>query len=437
MSTGHLERVFILENALGIVSECPIEIDVSFLYSEIPKSNGKQTVDLISSRSYDFKNIPLMICLVNSKRLIDEVYNGQHVMTPPTPVSTRTMSQHRLNQQSQQSQGQVEKGEKRKVAPVIQRGDKPEPDVVQNIFSCLLSWGLDPQHKPGDHVTFGIRGANGALALLAPNPQSNLLHWTTSSTSNASRLLNIMALCHSVLSTQSGMQDFVAVLLTHYSVLIPSIVGRNYKFPSFSFLIKHWQDPVVDIQQASRTLFSVTLSKMNNDEKSTLIQCWKPHLPSLVISSGRSCGKSHLRAAVILGIIGAEDANALSTRICKDVAESLDILLREDLRGPFPMIAVELLGKGFHTWEPHINGSATLRYLVSLTGLISANSTLTSSIMIAARQSIINIASTNPALVISTLSFDLAHSKTSLERAGSLKLMGMFFGKVYSINIVF
>ncbi|RKO84060.1 hypothetical protein BDK51DRAFT_4096, partial [Blyttiomyces helicus] len=45
------------------------------------------------------------------------------------------------------------------------------------------------------------------------------------------------------------------------------------------------------------------------------------------------------------------------------------------------------------------------------------------------RQSIVQIASVNPALFISTLTFDLIHSKGAAERAGCLKLLGLFISK--------
>jgi hypothetical protein len=101
------------------------------------------------------------------------------------------------------------------------------------------------------------------------------------------------------------------------------------------------------------------------------------------------------------------------------------------------MAAIELMGRGFSTWEPHVNSSQVLRTLVLLTGLVTVTGSsspihLHSAAMLVARQAIIHISAVNPGLVISTLSFDLLHSKNASERSGCLKLMAMFFGKVIS-----
>ena len=130
-------------------------------------------------------------------------------------------------------------------------------------------------------------------------------------------------------------------------------------------------------------------------------------------------------------------------RVRKEIAASLELLLREDFSTPYPSAAVELLGRAFPLWQAHLNGAAIIRHLVSLTGLIvnnapqtptspfaSVQKSLTPAIMIGARQAITCIASSNSGLVISTLSFDLLHAKTDGERSGCLKLIGMFFGKV-------
>jgi hypothetical protein len=140
----------------------------------------------------------------------------------------------------------------------------------------------------------------------------------------------------------------------------------------------------------------------------------------------------------------------------------LDILLKEDSKGPYKMIAIELLARGFPTWEPFINSSAVIRTIISSTGLASlgasANQMNTSTpsktenapnaspqpashstqntpppnpaLILVARQAIVILATANPTLFISTITFDITHSKSPAERIGGLKLLGMFLNKV-------
>ncbi|KAJ3159142.1 hypothetical protein HDU86_002044 [Geranomyces michiganensis] len=351
--------------------------------------------------------------------------------------------------------------------------EAPDMDVVQSIFEAMLSWGIDKEkdalfkeraelRPPGSHIAFGMRGATGQLSFMAPQ-KSPAADWTMSSTVSAARLLNIVSLARA-LFTARGLEEELGQLVAFYGAALPSIIGRHYSFASFSYLAKYWQDPVADVQVAARTLFSLTLQKMSTEEKTAGIEYWRTHLPNI----SKHSQKLNMRAVIILGIIGSIQPELLSIRICKDVAESLDRLLREDnSRNLYRVPAIELLGSGFSLWEPHINSTAVLRTLIAFSGLatpppasatsssLNANNSNISgggggsapppngppppiaaaaaaaspAVMIVSRQAIVQIASCNPALFISTLTMDLMHSKNASERAGSLKLLGMFIAK--------
>ncbi|KAJ3078094.1 hypothetical protein HK102_004739, partial [Quaeritorhiza haematococci] len=439
--------------------------------------------------------------------------------------------------------------------------------LVQAIFSAIMSWGVDAEidrvcverfglREPGRHATFGIRGANGYLSILAPTVSADGLggnkeqgdagaaghaEWCISPTLTGSRLLNIMALTRSVLYMK-GLEEEVITLLTHYGAMLPGVVGKSFCFPSFSLLAKYWQDPIVDIQQGARSLLQASLTTMSPEQKGAVIDYWRRHLPVLLPHTPQTKiapGKINLRATIILGMIGCDEPSLLNQRVCKDVAESLDwILKNEDGRSPYKLAAVEIIGTGFSTWEPHINGTSVVRALIQCTGLavtpasstatpavstgsllqpggggsvhpsISSPSTpvpggvsgapsspravaggtaiagsasprssssalapggiggaassasvagggdaspgrgmlgavnsagvmssglvLTPSLITMARQAVFQVATANPGLFVSTLTFDLLHLKSVAEKAGYLKLLGMFVGKLVS-----
>ena len=59
--------------------------------------------------------------------------------------------------------------------------------------------------------------------------------------------------------------------------MFPEIFGKHFKFPSFSLLTKYWQDPIMDIQQAARSIFTAMLSKMKKEEKATIMDYWRSY----------------------------------------------------------------------------------------------------------------------------------------------------------------
>ncbi|KAI8590480.1 hypothetical protein BDZ88DRAFT_394563 [Geranomyces variabilis] len=491
LKTGHLDRILDAgsdsEDILDS-SDCSVNcLDLAIKYCD---ANTRRSLSTYSVHMSENEPPVLVTFLINTKRLISEIYGQQLATPPPTPPLSaagsaarilppsvrRTSSLHAdagLDPRASPARGASAKpnenrsdivrpstpkdgsGESLKDSAIT---EAPDMDVVQSIFEAMLSWGIDKEkdalfqeraelRPPGSHVAFGMRGATGQLSFMAPQ-KSSASDWTLSSTVSAARLLNIVSLARALFIAR-GLEEDLGQLVTFYSAALPSIIGRRYAFASFSYLAKYWQDPVADVQVAARTLFSLTLQKMSTEEKTAGIEYWRTHLPNI----SKHSQKLNMRAVIILGIIGSIQPELLNIRICKDVAESLDQLLREDnSRNLYRVPAIELLGSGFPLWEPHINGTAVLRTLIAFSGLATPPAALTTTngsgassqqqnvpppiaaaaspaVMIVSRQAIVQIASCNPALFISTLTMDLMHSKSASERAGSLKLLGMFIAK--------
>jgi hypothetical protein len=489
----HLERVVDYKSNSEITHNSDPEVDCTFCSSTVRKISGKKTIEIAPIRSpfnimlqqgiiSDADSMPLLLFPVNTKRLIDEIYNGIQVLTPPTPAHARSLSKTSssgysnthsysksnspkkfINQLATRLRSK-KRSEKLSVEiqrrPITTRGDKPDSDIVQAIFSSILSWGLDIEidnlckeklglQPRGLHVTMGLRGANGSFSLLAPSKKPSREFWNLSGTFNGSRLLNVIALSHSVLSTR-GSEEYISALITHYGVMFPDIFGKSFKYPSFSLLTKYWQDPVMDIQQAARSIFVSIFSKMSFEEKMAVVNYWKGYLPK---SGSFGGNKVQMRAAVILGIFGMIDKTFLPLDICKVIAESLDSIMYDEQHSNYATQAIEILGAGFGAWEPHINGANLLRKLIFLTGLIAGappvitgnpesptqirSTSIRPVTMVAARRSIDLITDFNPGLVISTLNFDLIHLKSHAERSGCLKLMTIFFSKVRNSFLTF
>ncbi|KAJ3065390.1 hypothetical protein HDU98_011256 [Podochytrium sp. JEL0797] len=339
-------------------------------------------------------------------------------------------------------------------------------DLVRGVLSASLSWGVESEvdrvckavfglcETVGD-VAVGNRGANGFISVPIPRTGEAGVEWSLSPTMSASRMLQIVSLLRTITVKKEYEKDVLAII-SKFCSLAASTVSPHFQPPSFSFLAKYWQDQISDVQQAARTIFSATLGNLSDAERMEVIDYWRGFLPSVVAPKQKAL-KSNMRAAVIMGIIGCEDPKLLPARLCRDVAESLDTLLKEDIRSPHRMMAVELLGRGFQTWEPHVNAANVLRSIITTTGLQAPSapaaassspatpskdaathavamasgpgSTPSPALVMVSRQAVVQIASVNPGLFISTLTFDFVHSKNVAERVGGLKLLGMFIAK--------
>ncbi|KAI8801576.1 hypothetical protein BJ742DRAFT_684998 [Cladochytrium replicatum] len=523
MRTGHLDRVVSGQLAQDILADADVNLTVREYGLEYHAVNIKRTMTAFPVHSAVTAPPPLLISLVNVKRLISDIYSGQQILSPTasprnstnelqprntpfmrgysnvseedehSPDTPRTATRGRrsvsdLPGEQRRSSAASESSPTRTVVAGLQpfkakskensetgggksdvKDGVPDSTVVQSIYSALMSWGVDEEvdrvceerlglAKPGAHVAYCIRGAGGYLSILAPAADLSRRTWTISPTLTASRLLKILSLSRAVLS-MTGLEEEASTIITHYGAMLPNHIGPAMKMPSFSYLAKYWQDPMVDIQQASRSMFSSALLKMPLQDKNTVLEYWKPHLPTIARNLGTPIVKTHMRTAVILGIISSEQPTLFESRLLRDLAQSLELVIREDTRNTYRLAAMELIGRAFSTLEPHMNGQQIIRMMVGMTGLwgqppaptqgstsgqstptlqSTANSipgalagiaNVSQSVMLMARNVVVQIAIANPSLFVTTECFDLMHAKTPGERLGSLKLLGMFIAK--------
>ncbi|KAI9204248.1 uncharacterized protein BJ171DRAFT_506741 [Polychytrium aggregatum] len=582
LKTGHLDRIESGPVVDDILDGCDSSISCRKYGRDYQLASIKQTISAFPIHSTDKAPPPVLVFLVNVKRLANDIYSSQCTLSPPSsPIHRHNRSRTATARSGSEDLGQklpnraaspnkqitemfkpmidkvkimVESVASSAATPTGARtpvedtsNSLPQKEaevtisepvsqttldwgILQAVFSSLLSWGFEGGVDgicvskfgllpPQPSVAFGFRGTNGFLSILAPNSGIPSQDWRVSPTISASRLLMILSLVRTVLSMKGLEEDAIAVI-TYYGATLPHSIGSRFKFPSFSYLARFWQDPVADIQQAARSLFNMALSKMPEEERQSVINYWKSYLPVSYTPPRKE--KTNMRCAIIMGILGVHFPNAFTQRICKDVAESLDIALRDDQKShiAYRIAAVEIIGHGFTTWEPHINGSAVLRGIIALTGLgiapapspvssgavqstlvvpggsivrsgssksLSASTSLKTTLaggnssstnipspsgpssqpqpqpqqqqqqsqpqaqlqsqpqsqpqpqapptplMVIARQAIIQIASANTPLFISTVTFDLVHSKSIEERSAGLKLLGMFIARKPSI----
>ncbi|KAI9472282.1 MAG: hypothetical protein EXX96DRAFT_597308 [Benjaminiella poitrasii] len=297
-------------------------------------------------------------------------------------------------------------------------------EALEDICSKTLS--LTKNTHP--NISFGLKGANGNLSILAPlNNEKEA--WTISSSMTANRLLSIALLAKAALfiaDEESRSSD----LISGYAMALPLVIGPSYCFPSLSLLSRYWQDP------SARSLFSSAVTGLSKDDIVTLVDYWEAFLPTS--SSPENSGAQMMaRASIVLGIMGCDQPQMLPPRVRKSTALSLTILLSDaelnEARHATSTLStgsmartlssMELLSQGFSTWEAYINAAEVLRTLF----LYATDSQpLMALVNRGAKSAIFEISTRNMPLVISTLTFDTMRGKTAEDRLRCLKIIGTF-----------
>ncbi|KAI9138814.1 hypothetical protein BKA69DRAFT_1127055 [Paraphysoderma sedebokerense] len=380
-----------------------------------------------------------------TKNVVSPAHNSQVKNVPSSPLSphsraatsdsTSTLLVSAVQDRLENPDGQKEDIEGTKTTDL---------QIEQSLFSAFMTWSIDPmidqiaKEKFGvmehlSNVTVGLRGVGGNISILAPTYDTGVTSWCISPTMTAARLLAIITLTKSLLAFQ-GTEEDASLIITRYMTTIPEIVGSEYCYSSLSYLARYWQDTSVDLQHAARCLFVATLSRLSSEKKKEVVEYWYRYLPS-VAPSKDGFTKTMARATIILGVLGSEYPDVLSLRTAKEIALSLTLLLNEDNpnKTMYRLASCELIGKGFTTWEPHVNGAAVLRTLIAFTG----THVQVPGLIGMARQAIFHIATTNPALFSSTVTFDLVHSKSIPERIGLLRLLSLMVQKNSQIVNIF
>jgi WD40 repeat protein len=230
------------------------------------------------------------------------------------------------------------------------------------VLSLLLPWDVDSEEvdqwahrlglsRPRRDVVVGMMGANGNVAFCAPQRG----WWSLSGTMCASLYLSLAAIFELHVVDWGG-EEWDRLRMAVSSRLIRAALP----LPSFSFASKYWHDLAEEIRHASRLLIAQTLARMDEDSLRVIVQYWTPLLPSNTQSNARKMN----RAAIILGILAVHRSDCIDGEPGRLVAESLMGLLMDEKRNLFRAAAIELVGKVYAVWAPHVPALSVFRLLI-------------------------------------------------------------------------
>jgi hypothetical protein len=119
------------------------------------------------------------------------------------------------------------------------------------------------------------------------------------------------------------------------------------------------------------------------------------------------------------------------------VAESLDIIIKSNVLGPYRSAAIEVIGKGFSIWEKHLDATSIVKQLMLLAAPASLSSnggnvvnTQESMIAKISRATLLYVMESNPAVVMQTLLFELFYAKQITDRIAILGVLSFFLNMV-------
>lgn len=303
---------------------------------------------------------------------------------------------------------------------------------LRAVLSALLTPGLSPdideicENKLGTGPSPSTVGFSSAHATTIYHHDHPIHAWSMSAKASANRVLAIVSVLRT-LSLAEELSHDCQTVITFYSTSLAHIVGASYQPPDVAYLATQWFDSSNDVRQAAKTLFDVGIARLSDEESIALVDAWQHHLPCLQPSIEKQSAKSSL-ALFICGYMAAEKYSLLSTSSLVDISKSIALYLHDESsahRG----LAIDLCARGFQIWQHYIDAMATLRALYTLATNTRKETISAQNIGPQARLAVLQIASSNTPLFMTTLTLDILNPKTLDQRKAVMQLVAFMIRK--------
>ncbi|KIL67749.1 hypothetical protein M378DRAFT_73182 [Amanita muscaria Koide BX008] len=320
-------------------------------------------------------------------------------------------------------------------------------DQLKLVLSVLLTPGLNDSIDDICQTKLCIPTSSALLGYSSPNTVTvyplvgSREAWCISSRVSAARLVAITA----VLRTLSLFEEYAASVNTvaaFYATSLPGIIGSAFEAPDLCFLARLWlKSPgaivihmsrlvlkcTAELRPSCRTVFDAVATRLSDDEASVLVEEWQVRLPSLHGNASMD-PMSFALALYLCGYIAVEKYSVISTEVLKDIAKSLALLLQDD-KSLYRALAVDLCSRGFHVWQHYIDAMEILRSLFNLATTSKKDIIDVQNIGAQARSAVLNIASSNTPLFMTTLGLDILNPPSLEHRRAVLQIVAFLIRK--------
>ncbi|KAJ7776775.1 hypothetical protein DFH07DRAFT_797695 [Mycena maculata] len=283
-------------------------------------------------------------------------------------------------------------------------------DQLRLILSTFLTPGLNPdidaicQEKLGApaSTTYASFSSDGSTCLYNGNRSRD--PWSISGDVSAARALSITVVLRA-LSLFDELAESASVVVAFYATSLAPVVGPLYRPPSLTYLARRWFDSSNELRQSSRILFDASVARLPDDEAILVAEHWQHHLPCLQSTADRESLPAAL-ALFLCGHIAAEKYSLISSNALTDISKSIALYLHDE-QSLHRVLAIDLCSRGFHIWQHYIDAMEILRALFTLATSSRKETISAQNAGPQARLAVLQIASNNTALFMTTLALDI------------------------------
>ncbi|KAI0088571.1 hypothetical protein BDY19DRAFT_993956 [Irpex rosettiformis] len=294
---------------------------------------------------------------------------------------------------------------------------------IRSLVSPLLTAGLNADidrmclEKVGSHkALFGLYRSD-SMSIYAT--EGSRQHWTISPDVSALRAVSIIAFLHALL-LYDDKPDAVHTISTFYSASVGQIVGEGYQPTSLTLLARIWlKSRSSDLRFASRHLFEAGVARLIDEQVNDLVEGWHVQLPCSQNEAKRDSTTSAL-ALFICGSVAVDKYALLPSTVLTDIAKSISLYLHDE-HSPHRALAIDLCSRGFPVWQQHVDAVEMLRSLFALA--TSSRKDTNFNVGQQARNAVLQIASGNSPLFMTTVSMDILQPKNVQHRKSVMQLV--------------
>ncbi|KAJ7196115.1 hypothetical protein GGX14DRAFT_700624 [Mycena pura] len=305
-------------------------------------------------------------------------------------------------------------------------------DQLRLVLSTVLTPGLNAETDALCKVKLGVPLSNahvgyssrGSSCLYNGNRSRN--PWTISDDVSAARALTITVLLRA-LSLFDEFAEPASAVVAFYATSLAAAVGPLYRPPSLTYLARRWFDSSNELRQAARLLFDASIARLPDDETTMIAEHWQHHLPCLQSTADRESLPAAL-ALFFCGHIAAEKYSLISSNALIDISKSIALYLHDE-QSLYRVLAIDLCSRGFHIWQHYIDAMEILRALFTLATSSRKETITAQNAGPQARLAVLQIASNNTALFMTTLALDILNPVGVEHRKSVMQIVAFLIRK--------
>ncbi|KAF8065183.1 hypothetical protein FPV67DRAFT_1501698 [Lyophyllum atratum] len=303
---------------------------------------------------------------------------------------------------------------------------------LRSVLSVLLTPGLNDDIDTICSATLGIQPSPVCTGLISraavtlyrnSNPGDP---WRLSGDVSAARALSIAVILGALGLFEEFMEGANTVMI-FYATSLASIVGPGYQPPSLVYLARRWFDGSNELRRSARVLFDYAIACLSDDESNEIAEHWQHHLPCLQPTADRESIHAAL-ALFLCGYLASEKYSLISTSALTDISKSIALYLHDE-QSLHRVLAIDLCSRGFHIWQHYIDAMEILRALFTLATSSRKDSINLQNVGSQARLAVLQIATSNTALFMTTLGLDILTPPTLEHRRSVMQIVAFLIRK--------